>query len=132
MRRLFPIALMLTLLCTGCGAAPARPAAEPPALAGTFAGPGGTLAFNADGVTVTMTLTAEFAAATGLPEGETAGQYGYAWPRGERSREFNRASHFSLTAGGVTVTFANDDAATDGDTIAFFLPEGESVQFKRQ
>ena len=22
--------------------------------------------------------------------------------------------------------------ATDGDTIAFFLPEGESVQFKRQ
>ena len=84
MRRLFSAALFLTLLCTGCGAAPARPAAEPPVLAGTFAGPGGTLAFNADGVTVTMTLTAEFA------------------------------------------------AATDGDTIAFFLPEGESVQFKRQ
>ena len=81
MRRLFSAALLLTLLCTGCGAAPARPAAEPPVLAGTFAGPGGTLAFN---------------------------------------------------AGGVTVTFANDAAATDGDTIAFFLPEGESVQFKRQ
>lgn len=132
MRRLFSAALLLTLLCTGCGAAPARPAAEPPVLAGTFAGPGGTLAFSSDGVSVTMTLTAEFAAATGLPEGESAGQYGYTWPEGERSREFDRASHFSLTAGGVTVTFANDAAATDGDTIAFFLPEGESVQFKRQ
>ena len=132
MRRLFPIALMLTLLCTGCGAAPARPAAEPPVLAGTFAGPGGTLAFNADGVTVTMTLTPDFAAAAGLPAGETAGQYAYTWPRGERSRDFDRAAHFSLMADGVTVTFANDAAATDGDTIAFFLPEGESVQFKRQ
>ena len=37
-----------------------------------------------------------------------------------------------LCTGDVTVTFANDAAATDGDTIAFFLPEGESVQFKRQ
>ena len=58
MRRLLSAALLLTLLCTGCGAAPARPAAEPPVLAGTF---------------------------------------------------------------------ANDAAATDGDTIAFFLPEGESA-----
>ena len=132
MRRLLSAALLLTVLCTGCGAAPARPAEEPPVLTGTFAGPGGTLAFNADGVTVTMTLTGSFAAATGLPEGESAGQYGYTWPEGERSREFDRASHFSLTAGGVTVTFANDAAATDGDTVAFFLPEGESVQFKRQ
>lgn len=129
MRRLLSAALLLTLLCTGC-AAPA--AAEPPVLSGTFAAAEGTLVFNADGVTVTMTLTPDFAAAAGLPAGETAGQYAYTWPRGERSREFNRASYFSLTAGGVTVTFANDAAATDGDTIAFFLPEGESVQFKRQ
>ncbi|MBQ6974896.1 MAG: hypothetical protein IJQ17_08740 [Oscillospiraceae bacterium] len=132
MRRLFPIALLLTLLCTGCGAASARPAAEPPVLAGTFAGPGGTLTFSSDGISVTMALTGSFAAATGLPEGETAGQYAYTWPEGERSREFDRASHFSLTAGGVTVTFANDAAATDGDTIAFLLPDGESVAFKRQ
>lgn len=129
MRRLLSAALLLTVLCTGCGAAPAP---EPPVLTGAFAGPGGTLAFNADGVTVTMTLTAEFAAATGLPEGESAGQYAYVWPERERSRDFDRASHFSLTAGGVTVTFANDAATTDGDTVAFFLPEGESVQFKRQ
>ncbi len=85
MRRLLSAALLLlTVFCTGCGAAPARPAAEPPVLTGAFAGPGGTLAFSSDGVSVTMTLTAEFA------------------------------------------------AATDGDTVAFFLPEGESVQFKRQ
>ena len=81
MRRLLSAALLLTLLCTGC-AAPG--AAEPPVLSGTFAAAEGTLVFNADGVTVTMTLTPDFA------------------------------------------------AATDGDTIAFFLPEGEGVQFKRQ
>ena len=134
-RQLCILTLLLVLLLTACAhdSPPDSDTPWPDAHDGTFISEYGVLTFNGDGESVTMELSEDFAAATGLPAGRCEGTYVFLFQHG--SWRYDKAESFRLCAGEASYEFLNDITQTDGDTIAVLTPfAGENgwIMFEKE
>ena len=111
MKKLIPIILLLAALCvlTACNSdrIPDPGTPEPPAYLGTFTDSSfGSLTFDGDGKSVTMTLAPTVADALGLPAGQSDGEYAFTFGNLGQCR-YDVADQFCLTVGGVTAEMTN-------------------------
>lgn len=91
---------------------------------GTFVSDYGTMVFNGDGESVTITVSKELSELTGLPEGEHEGSYvflsGDLPPHGSMPIRYDAAHEFELTVNDhgedMTIVFDAGIAAQDGST----------------
>ena len=81
-RRTLCLVLFLVLLlscglaaCGGDDRPPSDNTPDPPVLKGVYSGEQGSLTFNGDRRSIVLNISAELAAASGLPEGESEGSY---------------------------------------------------------
>lgn len=121
--------LFLVLLATGCGGKDNPPEAdtpEPAPLQGTYTGDYGNLVFNGDGRTIVLNLTEEFAQATGLPAGESEGEFVFLFQHGEW--RYDLAETMEITVDGTTVSLQNVHGSTDESQIVLLSPEEDSSQ----
>lgn len=95
----------------------------PPAHNGVFTSDHGTMTFNGDGKSVTLSLDGYLADLTGLPEGEAEASYIFFanFPPHRTDYRYDRADELDITAGDVTYTFKNRIGATDKDAIRLYL-----------
>jgi hypothetical protein len=80
----------------------------------------GTMTFNGDGKSIELSLSADLAEVTGLPEGVSSGTYrflsGDLPPHGSVETRYDVAHELEITAGGKTVVLQIGVASADGKT----------------
>ncbi len=128
LRRAAILLLMaLSILCGGCsgggnpGNAPYEPdTPAPPPHDGVFTSVHGSLRFNGDGESVALSIDADLAGLTGLPEGEHEGKYvflsGELPPNGSVPVRYDAAHRLRLTVEGQTAVVELGIAAEDGSS----------------
>ena len=123
--------LFTILLTAGCriyDGPPKDPGTpEPAAHVGTFVSSYGTMTFNGDGKSVTLEVSPEMAALTGLPEGKSEGTYMFManTPPHVYEYRYDLANELHLTVGSLTVVVNNYLNATDEDTISLYMVNSE-------
>ena len=131
--RFFVAAALLMALLVACGGRDLPPddaTPEPTALTGMYAFKYGTMTFNGDGRSVTLDLSEDFAALSGLPSGKNEGSYVFLFHNAEWRRD--KAEYFRLIIDGEDYQFRNDIGETKENTVAFLLDSGEKVQFNKE
>ena len=134
MKKILLIALASALLLCGCAREqpPEETSPAPPPHEGVFVSDMGTLRFNGDGESVTLSLGAELSEATGLPEGQSEGSYAFLFHHG--LWRYDQADTFVVTVGEAEYRFPNVFTETDGDSIVLLspLPGGENLRFEKE
>ena len=107
------------------------PAPDP--LNGVFNYGDSTLAFNGDGRSITMHITDDFAAISGLPGGETGCQYVFLLSVGGEYR-YDKAEYFRIILGDTEYQFRNALGITDENTVSFYPNDDAdaSVKFEKR
>ena len=106
---------------------------EPDPHDGVFACDHGTMTFNGDGKSIELSLSADFARVTGLPEGVSSGTYAFLSgdlpPHGSVETRYDVAHELKITAGGTTVVLQIGVASADGKnyTVGWFTVTESSI-----
>lgn len=130
------LCLLMALLtaCNGDSNTPPDPGTpEPPALNGTYISPEGTLIFNGDGESVSLSDISEVLAdAMGVPVGESEGTYAFTFHGG--LWRYDVAETLNITVGGQTCQLTNMPGATGEGVVEVLSPlqKGKSLRFVRQ
>ena len=100
---------------------------------GVFACEHGTMTFNGDGKSIELSLSADFARVTGLPEGVSSGTYAFLSgdlpPHGSVETRYDVAHELKITAGGSAVVLQIGMASADGKnyTVGWNTVTEESI-----
>lgn len=110
---------------------PGTPAPDPHK--GTFSCEYGTMTFNGDGKSISISVTPELAELTGLPEGDSSGTYvflsGDLPPHGSVDVRYDVAHELEINAGNVSVVLNIGIASQDGKTytVGYYTVTDSSI-----
>ena len=105
---------------------------DPPALNGVFISGENSFTFSGDGRSITMNISGDFAALSGLPYGESEAQYVFLLSVGGEYR-YDKAEYFRIIIGDINYQFRNEHGATNENTVAFYPTDDAvtSVRFEK-
>ena len=110
---------------------PGTPAPDPHK--GTFSCEYGTMTFNGDGKSISISVTPELAELTGLPEGDSSGTYAFLSgnlpPHGSVDVRYDVAHELEINAGNVSVVLNIGIASQDGKTytVVYYTVTDSSI-----
>ncbi len=139
MKILKVLSVMLALLClaaagvlTACGPndlPPDNGKEAPDPLNGVFIYEDSLLTFNGDGRSISLRISQEFSAVSGLPEGEWDAQYVFLF--GNKEYRYDLAETFRIITDDGNYEFPNIHGTTAEDLISIRMPDGQTVWFTK-